>query len=257
MTGWEKAMREGLGEGFSPVPVQALGQVDSTNLRLKEWARAGEIRAPYVLAADSQTAGRGRLGRTFVSPPGTGLYMSVLLCPPESTDPGLVTILAAVSVCRAVEEETGLRLQIKWVNDLFLRGKKVCGILAEKISEGIVLGIGVNILTPPGGFPEAAGNAGALDRPVDRFRLSGAIARKVLLGAKNPGDPAVLAYYRARMFLLGQTISFTEDGLQKSARVTGVSDDGGLVVEGTDGQKVLRTGEVSIGSRQVSFSRLE
>lgn len=237
--------------------MKALAQVDSTNLRLKDWARAGKIRAPYLLAADSQTAGRGRLGRAFVSPSGTGLYMSVLLRPPENADAGSVTILCAVAVCRAVEETAGLSLGIKWVNDLFLRGRKVCGILAEKISEGVVVGIGVNVRTPPGGFPEAAGIAGALDSPVDRFFLAGAVARHLLDGIGRLGSPNILDAYRSRMFLTGREITYLENGVKKSARVTGVADDGGLMVEGPEGKKTLRTGEVSIGSGQVSSSLLE
>ena len=253
----ERAVREGLGEEWAWVPVRALESVDSTNLRLKEAARAGAVRAPYVLVADSQTAGRGRLGRVFVSPPGTGLYMSVLLNPPAGADPGRITILCAVAVCRAVEETAGLRLGIKWVNDLFLRGRKVCGILAERIGPGVVAGIGVNVTTPPGGFPDAAGIAGALDAKVDRFYLAGAVARHLLGGLRDPDSPDILAYYRERMFLTGKEITYTENGVQKNARVTGVADDGGLTVEGPDGKKILRTGEVSIGSGQMSVPRLE
>ena len=124
----EEIIHESMGSRWADVPVQALSETDSTNTRLKEWAREGRIAAPYVLTADSQTAGRGRLGRRFVSPPGTGLYMSILVVPPENTDAGKITVLAAVAVCRAIHGLTGLQPKIKWVNDLFLRGKKVCGI---------------------------------------------------------------------------------------------------------------------------------
>ena len=153
----EEIIHKSMGSRWADVPVQALSETDSTNTRLKEWAREGRIAAPYVLTADSQTAGRGRLGRRFVSPPGTGLYMSILIAPPKNTDAGKITVLAAVAVCRTIHELTGLQPKIKWVNDLFLRGKKVCGILAEKINEGVIVGIGINVESPPGGFPPEAG----------------------------------------------------------------------------------------------------
>ena len=247
----EEKIRQALGAQGQGVRVRALGETDSTNTRLKEWARAGEIHAPCLLTADCQTAGRGRLGRRFVSPAGTGLYMSLLIQPPETTDGGKITILAAVAVCRAIHELTGLQPKIKWVNDLFLNGKKVCGILAEKIDQGIIVGIGVNLLPPPGGFPPEAGAAGALNADVDRFTLAGRIGAYFLDGMNKLDFGDAIAYYRAHMPLTGREIHYQKDGQQKNARVTGVSDDGGLMIEDDTGPHVLRTGEVSLGSREV------
>lgn len=246
----EEIIHESMGSRWADVPVQALSETDSTNTRLKEWAREGRIAAPYVLTADSQTAGRGRLGRRFVSPPGTGLYMSILVVPPENTDAGKITVLAAVAVCRAIHELTGLQPKIKWVNDLFLYGKKVCGILAERIDEGVIVGIGVNLKTPPGGFPPEAGVAGALDANVDRFALAGTIARHFLEGMENLDTDDAITYYRAHMPLIGQEIRYQKDGQEKNARVTGVSDDGGLMIQDDTGDHILRTGEVSLGSHE-------
>ncbi len=244
----EQAIRRALGERWNNISVRALPETDSTNLRLKEWYRAGQISPPYLLTADSQTAGRGRLGRSFLSPPGTGLYMSLLAAPPPGTDCGLITILAAVAVCRAIEETTSLKPRIKWVNDLFLRGKKVCGILAEGLGGPVIVGIGVNLRTPPGGFPPQAGPAGALDTAAEAPVLAGLAARYILDGLENPGDPAVLDAYRQRMPLTGSTVRFTQDGREKNARVTGVAPDGGLMIEDDTGPHTLRTGEVSLGS---------
>ncbi len=235
--------------------ILCLDETDSTNLRLKAWARAGKIKPPFLLTADTQTAGRGRLGRVFVSPPGTGLYMSLFLPPAPETENSGVTILAAVAVCRAIEEETGLHPKIKWVNDLFLRGRKICGILAEGIEEGVILGIGVNLRTPPGGFPLQAGPAGALDAPADPIRLAALITRHVLEGAPHPLAPAILDGYRDRMPLIGRTVRYIQDGQEKSARVTGVKEDGGLMVEADGKEAVLRSGEISLGSQ--SFLGLE
>ena len=244
----EIRLRQALGPDYGSIPVQMLAETDSTNLRLKEWARAGRVFPPYLLTADSQTAGRGRLGRSFVSPPGTGLYMSLLAAPPAGTDAGNVTILAAVAVCRAIEELTDLRPNIKWVNDLFVGGRKVCGILAEGVERGVIIGIGVNLLPPPGGFPPEAGVAGALERDVHRGELAGRIARHFLDGTKFLDDPAILDAYRSRMPLVGRKIRYTQNGQEKNARVLGVADDGGLIVQTEDGPRTLRTGEVSLGS---------
>jgi BirA family biotin operon repressor/biotin-[acetyl-CoA-carboxylase] ligase len=228
--------------------VQVEDKVDSTNLRLKEAARAGQIRPPYLLAAEEQTAGRGRLGRQFVSPPGTGLYMS-LLAAPDDADPGKITLAAAAAVCRAIEEMTPLTPRIKWVNDIFVRGRKVCGILAEKIGQGVVVGVGVNVLTPPGGFPPEAGAAGALDAEIDRSELAGRIGAHLLMMLANPEDPSILAYYRSRMPLIGKEITFTQQGQTKKAHVTGVGEDGALLIEGDEGPQALRSGEIPLGSQ--------
>ena len=246
-------VRKALGPRYGGLSMRTEDTVDSTNLRLKEEARSGQIAAPYLLAADYQTAGRGRLGRSFISPPDTGLYLSLLY--DAQADSGKITILSAVAVCRAIEELTGEKPKIKWVNDLFLRGRKISGILAEKIDEGVIIGIGVNILTPPGGFPESAGVAGAIGYPVDRALLAGLIGRFLLEGLENPNDPRIIASYRERMPLTGHDIHFEENGQMKHARVTGVADDGGLMIEGAEGSRVLRCGEISLGSQ--SFSGLE
>ena len=246
---------QGLGPRHPSIPLQLLQETDSTNLRLKEGLREGVLSAPCLMIAESQTAGRGRLGRAFISPPGTGLYMSLLYRPEGAWDPGRITILAAVAVCRAVEEATGLQPGIKWVNDLFLRGKKICGILAEATLEHVIIGIGLNLRTPPGGFPEAAGPAGALDTNVDRLLLAGKIAGYLLDGLQDLSHPAIIQGYRQRMFLTGREIQYRKNGEQKNALVTGVDDTGGLMIRDAQGDHILRTGEVSLGS--ASLSRLE
>lgn len=250
----EARIRKALGSEAPCVTILWRETVDSTSLRLKEAARAGLIAPPCLLLASGQTAGRGRLGRAFVSPPGTGLYMSMLLTPPDG-NAGRVTVTAAVAVCRAIEETTGLRPKIKWVNDLFLRGKKVCGILAEGVGSNVVVGVGVNLLSPPGGFPPEAGPAGALDVPADREELAGRIARGLLRGLSADFSLA-LAAYRERMPLIGQEIRFLRDGKENRARVTGVDEEGGLMIESEAGTDVLRCGEITLGSQSFAGASL-
>lgn len=144
-----------------PAPVIFEETVDSTNTALKALARAGAL-SGTVLIARQQTGGRGRLGRSFESPP-EGLYLSMLLkttLPAERTL--TITPMAAVAVCRTVEVVCGLSPEIKWPNDVLLDGRKLCGILTELSVQGaeasLVLGVGVNVNTPPESFfPRTAG----------------------------------------------------------------------------------------------------
>ena len=132
--------------------VEILSTVDSTNLECKRRIREGR-ELPDLLVANEQTAGRGRLGREFESPEDSGIYMSLHLLPClQAEDMVLITSAAAVAVCRAIRAVTGDEPVIKWVNDIFLHDKKICGILAEAItgSDGrihVVLGIGINVWT--------------------------------------------------------------------------------------------------------------
>ena len=150
--------------------IQVVDRVDSTNSAMKRMAAEG---APHgsVLIANEQSAGRGRMGRSFYSPPGTGIYMSLLLRPhTDAQRATLVTASAAVAVAEAIEQLAGEPVQIKWVNDIFLDDKKISGILTEAafglesgVPEYVVVGVGINACAPEGGFPpELAEIAGSL-----------------------------------------------------------------------------------------------
>ena len=167
-----------------PVYLQVQTEVTSTNTLLKAQAEQGAPEGT-VLIAESQTAGKGRLGRHFTSPPGTGIYFSLLLRPHCTAEKSLfITTTAAVAVCEAIEQVTGLNPQIKWVNDIYLNEKKVCGILTEASVDfengGLnwaVLGIGINIAVPKEGFPEEIRSiAGAPWRCAAAFRLPSSVA---------------------------------------------------------------------------------
>lgn len=134
----------------------------STNALVIEKGKNGE-REGYVLVANCQTGGRGRRGRSFYSPSKSGIYMSILLRPSDHSSDlcSKITSIAAVAMCEAIEKASGKDAKIKWVNDIFVNQKKVCGILAEaslkQDNSGIdfvVLGLGVNVFTPEEGFPE-------------------------------------------------------------------------------------------------------
>ena len=148
--------------------IKRFSTVTSTNDVIKDLAKNGAPEGTVAIA-DAQTAGRGRMGRSFMSPVGTGLYMSILLRPKLSAQSALlITTAAAAAVALAVEKHTGRDAYIKWVNDIFQNGKKVCGILTEGVFKNdgsldfAVLGIGVNLLPPKDSFGELESIAGAI-----------------------------------------------------------------------------------------------
>lgn len=233
--------------------------VTSTNDLLREQAAAGAPDGTVILAR-RQTAGRGRQGRTFYSPPKTGLYLSMLLRGISQEQVLSVTPMAAVAAAEAAEHCTGESVQIKWVNDLLLHGKKICGILAEaQFSENaaspdyIILGIGINLLEPADGFPPELRNiAGALcpagTDPEAAFRdCAGALIAALAKGRRGLAEKRYLAGYRARLCVLNCPVTVLENGIERSAVALDTDDDLRLLVRYSDGTEQWRsTGEIRI-----------
>lgn len=239
--------------GPYPAPVQVYDTLESSNRTAKLLALDGAPHGTLVLTAH-QSAGRGRLGRVFESPAGKGVYLSVLLRPAASAQ--TATIGAAVAVCRAVQELCGLELGIKWVNDLYYQGKKVCGILTEAGTdlesgrlEWLVVGIGLNLISRPEDWPEELRPiAGSLypggPAPVSRAALAGAIARE-LLGLCPDFD--CLDEYRARCFVPGHWVTVCTGTESYAAKAVAIDDAGRLIVQREGGRtEALCHGEVSI-----------
>ena len=240
--------------------LQVFPSISSTNTVLKQLAQE-DTPAPLALVAGEQTAGRGRLGRTFYSPAGTGLYLSLLLRPDlPVTEAVSLTACAAVSAAEALESLSHAPIGIKWVNDLFLGGKKICGILTEAGLEGetgrmsyVIIGIGVNLRTPEGDFPEdireTAGSVfGETAVPDLRNRLAAGILDRLLRYAEAPSAPAVFEGYRSRSLAPGQQIRILSPGREpESALALEIERDYALRVRMPDGEeRVLRSGEISI-----------
>ena len=234
--------------------------VTSTNMELRDLAAKGAPEG-YVLIAEEQTAGKGRQGRSFHSPAGHGAYFSLLLRPGHGMeDVSQITPAAAVAAARAIEDIFGVRVGIKWVNDLFISGKKVCGILTEAVFsaesghiESAVLGIGINITKPEEGFPKDIESVAAAltDRRFiedeERCRLVMATLDNFWGFYENLPARAFLAEYRARSILLGQDIFVLSDGGKRAARALEIDDDCGLLVQYETGETAtLRSGEVSV-----------
>ncbi len=233
--------------------------VDSTNTVLKSLAEAGG-REGEVLIARRQTAGKGRLGRSFFSPKGTGLYMSVLLRPALAPEHTLfITTAAAVAVAGAVEAVTGRKAGIKWVNDVYLDCRKICGILTEgamDFAQGrlryAVLGIGVNLAPPPGGFPEelrsVAGAVFSEAPPEDVIcRLAAEILNRFSRMYRALPDTAFLEEYRARSVLTGLTVTVVQGAREVTGQVLGVDNEARLVLRRADGrEEAFASGEATL-----------
>lgn len=231
----------------------------STNDLARREAASGAPEGSCVIA-DTQSGGKGRQGRAFLSPPGTGVYMSLLLRPKLPAEQAVaVTTAAAVAVCRAIEDLGGGPAEIKWVNDVWVRGKKVCGILTEAAVdmeggglEYAVLGIGVNLFPPTGGFPgDLADIAGAVfpgkGEDDERSRLAAAVLDRFFpLYRALPGKDW-LPEYRSRSLLTGREVRFLQGGAERRGRVLGVDDDARLLLRLPEGgETALSSGEVQL-----------
>ena len=233
--------------------------VTSTNTLLRQQAEAGAPEGT-VLAATEQTAGKGRRDHSFFSPPDSGLYISFLLRPNmEAREALLLTTCAAAAVALAIEDCTGEPAEIKWVNDVFCRGKKVCGILTEAALDletgGLqyaIVGIGVNLFPPEGGFPPELNEAGAVfdSKPQgleSRSQLAGSILNHFFSFYPNLAEKPFFADYRKRSLVLGQPITILERGQTRPAVALDLEEDFSLRVREEDGTvRCLSSGEVSV-----------
>lgn len=243
-----------------PFGITVRKRVDSTNAEARRRALEGAPEGAVVVA-EEQTAGRGRLGKTFYSPAGAGVYLSVVLRPRLQADAAqYLTCAAAVSCAQAIEAVTGEEALIKWVNDIFCRGRKVAGILTEGVVdmesghfEHAVLGIGVNVKPPADGFPhDIADVAGAVldDRTgAVRCELAAAILARFWSLYQHMDDPKLHDEYRRRCFLLGQPLIVRQGASRVRARAVDLTPDFKLVIELPDkSRRELPYGEVTIGS---------
>lgn len=260
----EQGIAKTLGNAADSFELHIYDTLESTFVNAREFANSGSQEGLAVICA-RQTKGRGRLGRSFFSPMDTGVYMSVLLRPKmAATDAVKITTAAAVAVADAVDELTGERSEIKWVNDVYLRGKKICGILTEasfNLENGgldyAIVGIGVNVYAPKEGFPE------------DIQDKAGAVFQKRQGGLRNKVAALVLKNfwkyyteleentfyegYRSRVMWIGEKINIITPKQTTPATLIDVDKDCRIVVRFEDGsEKTVSTGEISIRSAERS-----
>ena len=238
---------------------KSLTSTSSTNAYVREKVDCGEFEG-YTVISNEQTAGRGRFGRSFHSPFGTGLYMSTLLRPKNylSHQAVNITTIAAVAMCEAIEAVSYEKTQIKWVNDIYIRGKKVCGILTEAslsmesgMLEYAVLGIGVNIYRPKNGFPQEIKNiAGCIfETPQNDVKncLAAEFLNKFMAYYATLEKTDYVEKYRSRSLVIGKRITVISINQSKSAMVIGIDDNCRLLVKYDDGEEEsLSSGEISI-----------
>lgn len=224
--------------------------LESTNTTARQLQKAGAKHATLI-AAESQSGGKGRYGRYFHSPKGTGIYFSILLerdkLPVENST--LLTIFAGVCTCRALRQLTGKEIQIKWINDIFLKGKKIGGILAEAVDGFFILGIGLNITPSTDPFPEEIGEFveflyEGCEVPVSRNEIIGMIVSNLL----EPGSQSdLLQEYKTYSAVLGNPITITEGKLTYEGKALDIDEKGRLIIEKENGLKTaLCSGEVRI-----------
>lgn len=240
--------------GLKPLSVYKYALTDSTNTRARELARSTASDAAII--ARGQTAGRGRLGRSFVSDSGLGLYMSLLIHPKSTESALTLTALMGVAVCRAIKKLTGLQTSIKWVNDIILNEKKLSGILAEGEfdSQGrlkySVIGVGVNLI--PRDFLELSDIATSLGEyctPPSAERLAYAIIREFYKIYEKKDHSSALRYYKENSAVIGKEINVIKHGEVLPAVAVGIADDFSLIIETEGGRDIISSCEVSIRKR--------
>lgn len=257
--------------------IKAYASIDSTNAEAQrlipdismenlkiENSPSGFLDEDFLVLANEQTAGRGRLGRSFFSPAGSGIYMSLALhLKKPLLRSSLLTTAAAVAVSRAIEDMSGLSPKIKWVNDIFIEDKKVCGILTQGVAnfetgqiEWAIIGIGINCFSPSGGFPsEIEDVASALNfENLNRNSLVARIIDELIAILSKLPNSDFMKEYKAKSMVIDRDIYVIKNPYDKSeqvpARALNITDDGGLTVRYSDGDtETLVAGEVSLKLR--------
>ncbi len=256
----EFSIKKYLGDCADKFNLKIYKSISSTNTVLKEMAAEGAPEGTILIASE-QTAGRGRMNRKFYSPTGTGLYMSILLRPKMNAEESLfITTAAAVAAAHAIEEVSGQQAGIKWVNDIFVNGKKACGILTEASfdmeSGGLeyaVSGIGINITSPNEGFPDeikdvATAVFDSTTPPQDaKNRIAAGIIKYFMEYYENLTQHAFFEEYVRRSVVVGRDITVIGRGEPRPAKALSIDANCNLRVRYEDGtEDTLSSGEVSI-----------
>lgn len=257
----EESLRLSLPAKYKNNPIHIYDTLDSTNIRAKQLALENAPHGTIVIARQ-QTAGRGRLGRSFHSPR-EGIYVSIIIKPTfDLSKSVLVTSAAAVAVAESIEEICGQEAKIKWVNDVYADNKKICGILTEGITdfetgqiENLVIGMGIN--TTLKGFPkELLDTVGAVEGNYSKSALTASIITKTLDLMESIEDRNFIDTYKEKSLVLGKTVKVfkgvysknpDEELSSRPAKVFDIDENGGLVVIYSDGtMETLTSGEISI-----------
>lgn len=248
-----------LNKSCSDIEIYNYKTISSTNEIAKNLALSGAKHGTVVIS-EEQTAGKGRLGRSFYSPANTGIYMSIILRPNlTAMDSVLITTSSSVIICESIKKVTGIDCQIKWINDIYLNNKKVAGILTEASTnfesgtiDYLILGIGINFNQPKDDFPdELKSIASSLfnnnSNNINRNMLCAEIISNILDMIPRIKNYDFISEYKKRSIVLNQEIIYISSGISSKGKAININCDGSLVVEHDDGSiKILNSGEVSI-----------
>jgi BirA family biotin operon repressor/biotin-[acetyl-CoA-carboxylase] ligase len=234
--------------------------VDSTNNYGKKLISNGS-KEESIIISNEQTKGRGRMGREFFSPANTGVYMSFVLFPNRHvSELGTLTTKVCVAICRVIEKIKDCKAEIKWVNDIYVDKKKVCGILTEAVTdfesgtvEAIVIGIGLNISPASSDFPdELSLSAGSVNpESISRNIIVAKIINEVMAVYIDGDDKLLMEEYRQRCFLIGKEITYYRNGVSCVGKAVDINEMGNLVIEKENGViDILNSGEVTLSSRK-------
>ncbi|GMA69641.1 bifunctional ligase/repressor BirA [Leuconostoc litchii] len=241
----------------SDVDLRVFDTIDSTNVYAREKLSSGEITKNTVIVSESMSAGIGRLGRKFFSPKNTGMYVTFALpLPVETTvNPGRLTTSTAVATSKMIKEVFDIDIQFKWVNDLLYNNRKVGGILTEAITDfesqqfsSLAVGIGMNLATPDGGFPEEiVQKAGALTdkMTVSRNEAIGSLINHFFDMYQDYQDGRYIPEYRKKVVGVGQEVELKRGQINLIGTIKEIDDDGCLVLDTKQGIERINSGEIT------------
>ncbi|MBQ3527741.1 MAG: biotin--[Clostridia bacterium] len=254
-----EGIKKRLPASLKNIDIEIYPSLDSTNILCAERIREG-CRPWHTVITEAQTHGQGRLGRSFFSPTGSGLYMSTVMYPEkDNKDTALITGCAAVCAIEAIEEVFSIEAQIKWVNDIFIGKKKVAGILAKGMfatpshPDAVILGIGLNVYEPEVGFPDdIKDTAGYISKEREeglREKLCASLLARFYSAFENLSDPQYVEKYRNRCITLSRDVTVLPSGSDAriEARALDIDRAFHLKVRYPDGREdTLSSGEVSV-----------
>ncbi len=250
----KRDIKSSLGENNERFNIIFKEETGSTNTDLKKLALENNADNAVVIAL-SQTAGRGRLGRSFYSPDNSGIYLSYFIKPTlNEADIVALTSAVAVSVCKALEKNADINPQIKWVNDIYYNNKKLCGILLEAVRDtsnkllGIVVGIGINCVrsTLPVELEDIVGYISDFCEDFDINRLTADLLIELSHTEELIKDKSLVIEYKKRSLVIGKKIKVMDEPMY-NAYALNVDEKCSLIIKTEDGDiKTLSTGEISI-----------
>lgn len=253
----EEGIRKGLREELKDIDIIVYDEIDSTNTEAKRRLYSSDVKDFTVIVSDMQKGGRGRTGKSFASPKGSGVYFSIILHPKDFYDFSyfdLTTVKAAVAVVEGIKEATGKVAQIKWVNDLFINGRKICGILSEldadfesRSVKSVIVGIGINVNDPKDdSFKDLKDIAGYIGTDVIRNEILSSILNAFYENNYEKKDKEIIEYYKTHSLVIGKDLTFELNGKKYTAKGVDINDKGNLIVDTGEKRITLSSGEVSI-----------